>query len=284
MKHIVSFSGGRTSAYLVFLMEEKRKKEGIDVEYVFMDTGAEHPKTYKFILDVIKNLGISLTCLRPIINPELGIGTVYEIVSPESMCWDLSIWNSMTNKYGNPYAPNGGFCTDRLKTTIYRKYIKQYENVTTWLGIRIDEPKRLKQKPGVKYLAEISRMDKTDIIGWWREMDFDLEIQEHLGNCVFCIKKGVNKVALAIKDEPELAKQWSEMTKTSRVMGWNDDGSPVTAMYRGKLDIDGISRLYADIDRDELHQRMIHAKRFESGSCTESCEVFGCQVDLFDGN
>ncbi|STB29510.1 phosphoadenosine phosphosulfate reductase domain-containing protein [Citrobacter koseri] len=52
--HIVSFSGGRTSGRLVREMENKRKL-GWDVRYVFMDTGAEHPETYKFIREVVAN-------------------------------------------------------------------------------------------------------------------------------------------------------------------------------------------------------------------------------------
>lgn len=37
MINVVSFSGGRTSAYLLWLMEQKRRA-GKDVHYVFMDT------------------------------------------------------------------------------------------------------------------------------------------------------------------------------------------------------------------------------------------------------
>ena len=280
MKHIVSFSGGRTSAYLVYLLIKLYGKENII--FVFMDTGGEHPKTYEFIRKCVEYFGIDLVCLRPVINEMLGVGTTYKIVNISSLKWDMTVWDEMTNKYGNPYNPMGGFCTDRLKTTIYRKFIKQFDNPITWLGIRIDEPRRIKDKANIKYLAEISSMDKTDIIGWWRDMPFDLQIQEHLGNCVFCIKKGVNKVALAIKDEPELAAEWKKMTEGSRVMGWNKDGAPINAMYRGKLSIDGIAKLYKDVDRDELHMSTKHAKRFESGSCSESCEVFGEQMDLLD--
>lgn len=36
MINVVSFSGGRTSAYLLWLMEQKRQA-GEDVHYVFMD-------------------------------------------------------------------------------------------------------------------------------------------------------------------------------------------------------------------------------------------------------
>ncbi|MBD2815963.1 phosphoadenosine phosphosulfate reductase family protein, partial [Xenorhabdus sp. Flor] len=66
MINVVSFSGGRTSAYLVYLMEQRRK-QGEDVRYVFMDTGAEHPKTYEFIRDLVQHWKIDLVCL-PVVN------------------------------------------------------------------------------------------------------------------------------------------------------------------------------------------------------------------------
>ncbi|EAK8505588.1 TPA: phosphoadenosine phosphosulfate reductase family protein, partial [Neisseria gonorrhoeae] len=53
MINVVSFSGGRTSAYLLWLMEQKRRA-GKDVHYVFMDTGCEHPMTYRFVREVVK--------------------------------------------------------------------------------------------------------------------------------------------------------------------------------------------------------------------------------------
>jgi len=41
---VVSFSGGRTSAYLCSLIKGLHP----DAVFVFMDTGAEHPETYDF--------------------------------------------------------------------------------------------------------------------------------------------------------------------------------------------------------------------------------------------
>jgi len=276
MKHIVSFSGGRTSAYLVHLMQEKRVFEGWDVEYVFMDTGAEHPETYKFINLLVKEWGIDLICLRPIVNPVRGVGMRWEVVPVESLKWDLSIFKAFNRKYGNMYAPMGGHCTTRLKQEVFKNYMNKYKGTdfTVWLGIREDEPRRLRERPNYKYLAEISDFEKSDVIYWWRERSFDLGIQEHLGNCIFCIKKSVNKVALAAKDEPEKWKEWSEMLVGARPMGALTHD--VTAIYRGKLNPDAINVLYEDVDRDELHMTMRHAKKYESGSCSESCEVFNC--------
>lgn len=55
--HVVSFSGGRTSAYMVWLIEKLRNQGFITakVVYIYLDTGAEHPKTYEFIKKCVEN-------------------------------------------------------------------------------------------------------------------------------------------------------------------------------------------------------------------------------------
>ena len=87
----------------------------------------------------------------------------------------MTVWREMVKKYGAPYNPGGAFCTDRMKTTPYKKYCDQVygkDQYTSWLGIRVDEKRRLKPRHGYKYLAEISSMDKNQIIGWWRDQPF----------------------------------------------------------------------------------------------------------------
>ena len=124
--HVVSFSGGRTSAYLVHLMEERRKKENLTVKYLFMDTGAEHPKTYEFIKKVVEYFDIDLVCLRTKFNPVLGQKNDYEVISINDICQDLKPWKEMTEKYGTPYNPGGAFCTRAMKTDIYEWYCNEH--------------------------------------------------------------------------------------------------------------------------------------------------------------
>lgn len=277
MIHVVSFSGGRTSAYLVHLMEQKRKLEGWDVKYLFMDTGAEHPKTYEFVRNVVNHFGIDLVCLRTKFNPELGKANSFDVINLEDCTNDLKPWKDMLSKYGTPYNPGGAFCTDRMKLVPFKKYCDQNfgkGNYKTWLGIRADEPKRLKPREDAEYLASISDFEKEDILDWWKEQPFDLDIPEHLGNCVFCIKKGLNKVALAAKDEPDLAIQFTEILESDRVRVVEQRKSPSLEMYRGKNSLTTVIKSYDQISRDELAASLRGAKRFESGSCSESCEVF----------
>lgn len=271
MINVVSFSGGRTSAYLVHLMREADP----DTEFIFMDTGAEHPKTYEFIRNIVKNWKIKLTCLRVIPDPEMNKPSTYEILSTEKIGPDLEPWKRMLRKYGHPYV-GGAFCTDRMKTVPFIKYCDEKfgrGNYTTWLGMRIDEPKRITPKPGIRYLAEISEFEKQDVIEWWRNQPFNLEIQEHLGNCVFCIKKSLQKVALATKDEPLLADKFIQTlhdfdTKSDKVM------------YRNNTSLEQVIALFSAVGRDDLASRMKSMRQYDTGSCSESCEAFGGQMDF----
>ncbi|WP_343463500.1 phosphoadenosine phosphosulfate reductase family protein [Pantoea sp.] len=269
MKNVVSLSGGRTSAYLAHLMKEQDP----ETEFIFMDTGAEHPKTYEFIRNIVKHWKIRFTCLRVIPNPEMNKPSTYEILSIEQIGPDLEPWKRMLRKYGHPYV-GGAFCTDRMKTVPFIKYCDEYfgrGNYTTWLGMRIDEPKRITPKPGIRYLAEISDFEKQDVIEWWQGQPFNLEIQEHLGNCVFCIKKSLQKVALAAKDEPELAAKFIHTLHSF-------DVKPDKVMYRGNNSLEQVIALFSDTGRDELASRMTSMRQYDTGSCSESCEAFGGQM------
>ena len=114
--HVVSFLGGLTSARLVNLMEEKRINEGWNVHYVYMDTGAEHPKTYEFIRNIVKQWGINLVCIRTKVHPEMGVGVTYDIVDIDNLKPDLKPWKDMLT-YGQPTI-NTPFCTSRMKQGI----------------------------------------------------------------------------------------------------------------------------------------------------------------------
>lgn len=275
---VVSFSGGRTSAYLCSLIKELHP----DAVFVFMDTGAEHPATYDFVRECNDYFDLNLVCLRTNVSMEYGVGVGYRIIGIDEIGHDLQPWSDMLQKYGTPYI-HGAFCTDRMKTTPFRKFVDNTYgkgNYHTILGIRIDEPRRLKPREGFSYLADISDFEKQDVLDWWAKMPFDLQIKEHLGNCVFCIKKGINKVALAARDEPELAQDFIKVIggKTVKIIPSRTLDSDV--MYRNHLSLNSVIELYKDTPRDKL--AMSIKSTFETGSCSESCEAFNEQLEMFE--
>lgn len=280
MKHIVSFSGGRTSAYLSFLMVEKSRNEGLDVDFIFCDTGAEDPRTYDFIRKVNKEFDLNLTCLRGVIVPVKGIGVKYEVVSIDEIKPDLKPFRQMVVKYGVPYYPMGRQCTNAMKTEPFTKYCNDKYgkgNYKKWLGIRADEPRRLKPKDGVGYLADISDFEKPDVIEWWSRQSFDLETPEWLNNCMFCIQKKVSKVALALRDQPDYGQSFINMVEdhASRHKGKQYD-----AMYEHNMSLKQIRSSWADYGRDQILESVIRGKRLDTGSCSESCEPFQTDDDI----
>jgi hypothetical protein len=298
MKHVVSFSGGRTSAYMVYLMEKKRKNEGWEVEYVFCDTGAEHPKTYEFVKNVVKHFNINLTCLKAVIPKENGVGPTFSVIGIDSIGWDLSVMKDMVTKYGN-FTVSRPKCTDRLKTIILDKWRKKtYGKGTyyTWLGMRIDEPRRLKfindnhdlftkknsNPQKIRYLAEICENTKQDVIDWWSTQPFDLEIEEHLGNCVFCVKKSDIKIARAARDEPQLFNEWNEVMTGEHVRLVKSDLHGVGKIYRKWQSPEELIATFSDVPTESLTKTQRITAKLDEGGCAESCEAMVGQIEMFE--
>ena len=344
--HVISFSGGRTSAYMVHLIEQMRKSgewQG-NVEYIFMDTGAEHPKTYEFIKKCAVHFGIEITCLHGDFNQPVGVGHTYKVVDITDCKHDMinGPFAQLMKKYGAPTVMSA-WCTSRMKEETHDKYCDDKYgkgNYVTWLGIRYDEPARLvgqfeyrrlrgaglsdiyiarqfseaynrgscensvikreakrKASKGLNFLACLDDFEKDDVLDFWSGMPFDLEIEEHLGNCVFCIKKSINKLALAARDEPDLASQWIkaiengsdrlnqpiEKQTSGLFVETYTQSIPKGVMYRGSNTMESIIATFDLHSRDEIYDSIRSMKRKESGGCTESCEAFAVdQIDMFN--
>ena len=55
--------------------------------------------------------------------------------------------------------------------------------------------------------------------------------------------------------------------------------TPKEIMYRGHNSLSSIIATFADIERGEIVRGLKNSHRFESGSCSESCEAV--QIDMF---
>lgn len=275
-KQVASISGGRTSHFMIKVLLEKYGSGHVD--FVYCDTGAEHDGTYRFIKDTAKYFNIEITCLRLFLPKEKGVGAKYDMIPLSDLRKDYKAFRSLMEKYGRPFNPGGKFCTDQMKTQIYRKYCNDTYgkgNYTTWIGYR-DEPKDASRswghslsvslnkhlgvhqrdqgefyktcrerfmeygpkgleesllslrvtdnkdqlitrlvkrvenniKLGYRFLFEISDFDKKDILDFWEEQEFDLDIPAHTGNCVFCIEKTVNQLSYLCHTQPDIADEW----------------------------------------------------------------------------
>lgn len=278
---VCNFSGGRTSATLTILIESMRKAGIITapVEYLFIDTGAEHPKTYDFIRRVVEYAGIELTCLRAVIDPTPGVGSRPVEVGIDGIGYDLSVWRAMLAKHSTPFIPSGGFCTARMKSEPVKYYLdKKYGKggFIQLLGMRADEPKRLVRvaKTARFYMADaFPDIEKIDVLKFWREMPFDLEIDEWLGNCVFCVKKRPNKIALAAMDAPDLADDFWALLNEPTVKVAPNRPDPCL-MYRDWSTLKSIRESFSSVPRGEIIARLKMVRlEDDADQCSESCEA-----------
>lgn len=299
---VVNFSGGASSAYMVWLFEQRRQAGGPAPEYIFCDTGAEHPATYQFINEIVERWQINLTCLRTVVHPERGVGCTYRVVPLDEIGPDLAPFRACINKYGSPTARTP-ICTRDMKNRPDNKYCKDKYGrgkYVKWLGIRADEPSRIRiverqldmfvgvrgidpDRLPLRYLGEIDKSDKQDIKDFWQRQPFRLELTEERGNCVFCVKKNTAKVALAARREPELAAEFQSLLsapETRHHPGAIRAGLRKDQVYRGGLSLPEVIAAYADISTEDLAARVTNSKQFDAGACSEACEAISIDADL----
>lgn len=235
---VVSFSGGRTSAYMCWWLKTYMSHIW-NFHFVYANTGLEHEKTLEFVDKVDKFLNLNLTWVEAVINKEKGEGTTYTIVDFESACRDNRLFKEMCNVYG---LMNGTFihCTRELKIQPIKKFAQDYlgnKKTRTALGIRFDEPKRFKDD-FINYLqplAQITKTTKQDVLDFWKEQPFDLEIEEHYGNCVGCYKKSDKKLKMIADESPHYFDAFIDLEnscKTIRTKKEVENGIQERIIYR----------------------------------------------------
>jgi hypothetical protein len=201
---IVSFSGGRTSAYMSWWLKTYMSWL-YDFKFVYANTGQEHPKTLEFVNNVDKYLELNLVWVEAVIHHEERKGTTHKVVNYETADRDGIVFEDMIKKYG---LPNQNFihCTRELKLRPIHHWMKVngYKDCRQALGIRYDEYRRVKNdKAYIFPLATICRATKEDVLDFWSKQPFDLDLPEHLGNCTWCYKKSDKKLQMVRNSNPK---------------------------------------------------------------------------------
>lgn len=197
---VVSFSGGRTSARMLWGIMQRPELWPGGIVVVFANTGQEHEQTLRFIGRVEEWLGLTIVGLEARVDPQHGAGTVHAHVDFTTASRDGAPFEAVVKKYGLP-GPGYLHCTRELKARPIRSYV---ETELEWprgtysmaIGIRADEIDRVSataEKEGIVYPLIDEGVTKADVLEFWQAQAFDLYLPEHLGNCVWCWKKSQRK-------------------------------------------------------------------------------------------
>ncbi|APD92421.1 hypothetical protein BM525_21420 (plasmid) [Alteromonas mediterranea] len=283
----ISYSGGRTSAYMV----EKLLEEYSDQHFfiiLFSNTGQEHDKTLEFVHKCDQRwqerYGVKVIWLEAIVHPEKGMGTRHRIVSYEtatrfSDIGDETPFAQVIAKYGLPGPASPQICTRELKGAVMRSYTRDYEKANkikcyTAIGMRADEPKRIMSEADraryrvVYPLYHWFPTEKADVLDYWEDQEFDLEIPEHYGNCVSCWKKSKAKHIRLVKEHPEFYRFFKRMEGLHENTN-NKEGYAPRRFFREERTVDDLFKLAERIPINVLPP----TDEEEVGGCNESCEA-----------
>lgn len=210
---LISFSGGRTSAFMTKYIMSNCKYDNYKKIVLFANTGKERVETLEFINECDRRWNFGTIWIEADVQPEKGVGTKHKIVTFETASRNGEPFEAMIKKYG---IPNQSFphCTRELKLQPIADYMRAngYKDYITAMGIRADELDRLKDDPKFIYpLANEIKTNERFIREWWKRQEFDLQLADYEGNCDLCWKKSLRKNLTQLQDKPQMADWWDDM-------------------------------------------------------------------------
>lgn len=273
---IVSFSGGRTSAY----MAKRLKDEWGSVHnilFVFMNTGQEHEKTLEFVKRCDEEFGLNLIWIEAEVIHGKRVSSNHKFVDFETASRQGEPFEEVIRKYG---IPNQSFphCNRELKLNPFKslKSALGLHDAETAVGIRVDEMDRMSSKAEsdriVYPLVSWFPTTKQEVIDWWKKQPFDLGIPEHHGNCLTCWKKSKRKLLTIAKHNPEFYRFTAKCEALYPDNGAGEGGRVFFREYQDSFDLLRESKHLTDVYVDGNHD--YDADLDAANGCSESCDVF----------
>jgi 3'-phosphoadenosine 5'-phosphosulfate sulfotransferase (PAPS reductase)/FAD synthetase len=216
-----SFSGGRTSAYMLWrALQAYGGKLPDDHVVAFANTGKEREETLRFVYECGSRWNVPIAWVE-FLKRSGDPAVRYERVS----------FNS-ASRNGEPFArliaaksfvPNSmmRFCTEEMKVNTIRHFIQSELGWPAWsnaVGLRHDEGHRVmkalarnhegKSPWTTKVPLANARVTRRDVDAFWSEQPFDLGLRSYEGNCDLCFLKGRATLKALIRENPGAADWW----------------------------------------------------------------------------
>ena len=213
---VISFSGGRTSAYMLWRVLQSNNGLPADAIVCFANTGKEEEATLEFVRDCALNWGVNIHWLEfTSENPK------FRQVDFDTASRNGEPFEQLIKK--RKYLPNpiARFCTSELKVLTIDRHLKSIgiNEYITMVGIRFDEPRRVAKMKNNKdeKLTPLASVNVTEKIVWdfWNKHSFDLKLVKTSGasNCDLCFLKGGRIIQSLINEKPSRAIWWADMEK-----------------------------------------------------------------------
>lgn len=242
----ISFSGGRTSAYMLWRVLQANGGLPADAAVCFANTGKEDEATLRFVKACQDHWKVPITWLE------------YQSADPKFKVVDFDT----ASRNGEPfeavirdrgYLPNPvtRFCTSELKIRTMHKWLRANWQALGWeahdlewdqmIGIRADEGRRVAKIRARGHSTETTKetmripladagVSVHDVTAFWQTQPFDLELQTNngrtvAGNCDLCFLKPTQQVVGLIKEKPERVTWWARIESDASSFASKASGS-----------------------------------------------------------
>ena len=286
---VVSFSGGRSSAYMLWhILQAHGGTLPDDIHVNFANTGKEREETLDFVARIQSEWGVHINW----IERAKGNKTDYEVVSHNSASRNGEPFEAFLNTQKKLPSPGKGgrTCTADLKIRPMNLFVKKELGIKKWspvIGFRADEmhrvaklwacgnedenqaefifhndPKKKKRKrKKAKWetegmhpqtpMAWDSNATRGGVREWWKRMPFDLGIESYEGNCDMCFLKRESTIKYLMRKHPSMAEWWIRQEAVRR--NFKYDTAQVFRLDRPK---------YADILEGIRKEDYLKAREF----------------------
>lgn len=236
----ISFSGGRTSAYMLWrVLQANGGKMPDDAVVCFANTGKEEEETLRFVRDCSDYWSVPIVWLE-YRSVEQGFAVVdFETASRNGDPFEAII--KKRNYLPNPVTR---FCTAELKIRVIYKHLKSIgmldDGLDMMVGIRADESRRVaKMRNGrnsesakITNIVPLADAGVTvrDVGDFWNAQPFNLELPTYngrtlAGNCDLCFLKPAGQVASLIREKPARAVWWAKMEALALALASKPSGA-----------------------------------------------------------
>ena len=280
-----------------WIMNVWEHRHQYDIKIVFANTGLEEPETLVFINQCAIRWGLDIVWVEARHKDENGVPFSYkgwkvkhQVVNYLTAAryqklhdgtWSWTPFEEMVSVLGIP-STNSPFCSSQLKKAAIESFAESigWTDYYKAIGIRIDEPKRLMknwEKEKIKYFfVDPNPTNKRDVVIWWGKQDFDLEVDQDLGNCNACWKKDLPRLVRIAKKNPSKFEWWQYITdKYGHFMPRQMEKLlPPFNFYRGNLSPSDILSMASRYDSLTLEQIEMFCELEKQTGCGESCEAF----------
>lgn len=236
----LSFSGGRTSAYMLWrVLQSNGGMLPDEAVVLFANTGKEEEATLRFVRDCSEQWMVPITWV------EYRAPASYAEVTFETASRNGEPFEALLRHRGLLPNPPKRFCSQELKIRTMARYLKDAGIVDTvgegeyfaWVGLRADEQRRLAKIGWDRAPLAASGVTVADVGEFWRSHPFDLALpnmngRTMHGNCDLCFLKPADQILSLIAEKPERATWWISMERDIPAMGRTTADGSVFRMDR----------------------------------------------------